>query len=280
MSADVQIQNHDGRSTTRQAAAAPPSTVLHSGPSVLSFRHGSSFMLLALSAGAVNAGAFMACERFITHMTGIVTRIGLDASAWFLMLEYVGVLVFFVVGAMVSVTALQGRVIHGKRPLHALPLLAVAFILCVAAFAGHVGIFGPIGGHAEKPADFALLCILACAMGLMNATVASSTTYAVRTSHMTGPATDFGVHLATAWYATGEERRIALQLAALRGGKIASFIAGAALMVPWMNKAGYLSLFMPAFFVIVAAARSFNAIPNISAFKGASLVNLFQKGSS
>lgn len=237
-------------------------------------------MLLALCAGSVNAGAFLACERFITHMTGIVTRIGLDASAWFLMLEYVAVLVFFIVGAMVSVSALQGRVMHGKRPLHALPLLAVAIILCVAAFAGHVGVFGPVGGHAEKAADFALLCILACAMGLMNATVASSTTYAVRTTHMTGPATDLGVHLATAWYATGEERRLALQLAALRGGKIASFIAGAALMVPVMNRVGYLAFLMPAAFVVVSAARSFNAIPNLSAFKTASLVHLFQKGSS
>jgi len=37
------------------------------------------------------------------------------------------------------------------------------------------------------------MALLAFAMGLMNATVATTTSLAVRTSHMTGPASDFGV---------------------------------------------------------------------------------------
>ena len=235
----------------------PVSPILHGASAVLSLRHGLSWMLLALAAGSVNAGAFLACESFVSHVTGIVSRIGLDVGAWALLLEYTLVLVSFIVGAMMSVLAIQGRAIHGKRPLHAFPLVAVAVVLAAVSFAGHLGAFGRIGGPVEETTDFAFLCILAFAMGLMNATVASSTALAVRTTHMTGPATDFGVHLSIAWLATGEERKNALRLAALRGGKLVFFSLGAVLMVPAVRALGYLAFVVPAGLVLVATVRSF-----------------------
>lgn len=241
----------------RGAGGEPVSTVLHRASDVLSLRHAPSWMLLALAAGAVNAGAFVACERFVSHMTGIVSRIGLDAGAWALMLEYTLVLGSFIVGAMMSVLAIQARVVRGKRPLHAFPLLAVASVLAAVGFAGHLGAFGPIAGQVEETADFAFFCILAFAMGLMNASVATSTALSVRTTHMTGPATDFGVHLATAWLTTGDERKNALRLAGLRGGKLVSFSLGAVLMVPAVGALGYLAFAVPAGFVLVATVRSF-----------------------
>jgi uncharacterized membrane protein YoaK (UPF0700 family) len=94
--------------------------------------------------------------------------------------------------------------------------------------------------------DFEMLVTLAFAMGLMNATIATSTALSVRTTHMTGPATDLGVHLGTALYATGAERAEALKMAALRGGKLASFILGGAVVALGMNSLGHLSLMMPA----------------------------------
>ncbi|MFS8067653.1 MAG: YoaK family protein [Byssovorax sp.] len=233
------------------------SPVLHRASDVLSLRHGPSWLLLALAAGAVNAGAFVACESFVAHMTGIVSRIGLDAGAWALMLEYALVLVSFIGGAMMSVLAIQARVIRGKRPLHALPLLAVAVVLAAIGFAGHLGAFGPIGGQVDETTDFAFVCILAFAMGLMNASVATSTALSVRTTHMTGPATDFGVHLTIAWFATGDERKNALRLAALRGGKLVSFSLGAGLMIPAVGALGYLAFAAPAGFVLAATVRSF-----------------------
>jgi uncharacterized membrane protein YoaK (UPF0700 family) len=214
-------------------------------------------MILALAAGAVNAGAFVACERFVTHMTGIVTRIGLDSGAWGLVLEYALVLAGFIAGAMVSVFAIQGRVLRGKRPLHALPLFTVALVLAAVGFAGHLNAFGPIGAPVEETTDFAFLGILAFAMGLMNASVATSTALAVRTTHMTGPATDFGVQLAVAWLTKGEERTRALWIAALRGGKLVSFSLGAVLMVPAVSAVGYLAFAAPAALVLFATVRSF-----------------------
>ena len=244
-------------SEARSARDEPISPLLHRAPDVLSLRHGPSWMLLALAAGSVNAGAFVACERFVSHVTGVVSRIGLDGGAWALVLEYTLVLVCFIGGAMTSVLAIQARVLRGKRPLYALPLFTVAAILAGVGIAGHMGAFGSMGGQVEEVTDFAFLCVLAFAMGLMNASVATSTALSVRTTHMTGPATDFGVHLATAWLTTGEERKSALRLAALRGGTVVSFCLGAVLMVPTMRDLGYLAFAVPALLVLIATVRSF-----------------------
>jgi uncharacterized membrane protein YoaK (UPF0700 family) len=102
-----------------------------------------------------------------------------------------------------------------------------------------------------------LLSLLSFAMGLQNATVATSTGMAIRTTHMTGPATDLGVHLATAFFTGGDARRNALRGAALRGGKIVAFVSGAALMVPVVRVSGYLAFLFPGTIILVATALSF-----------------------
>ena len=120
------------------------------------------------------------------------------------------------------------------------------------------GRFGRFGGtHAADPPPFVLLSLLAFAMGLQNAAVASTTGLAVRTTHLTGPATDLGIHLGAAWLATGDERRAALRGAALRGGKVVAFTLGASLSVPLAGSFGFGALLAPAAFVLVAAVLSF-----------------------
>lgn len=231
--------------------------VLLSTTDVLSKRHTPNMLLLALGAGAVNAGAFLVCERFVTHVTGTVTRIGVDAGQWLLMLEYSMVLTAFIAGAMASVLAIQGRTMKGKQPIHSAPLLGAVVILLATAALGNAGVFGPVGGPPEASPNFVFLSVLAFGMGLLNAGVASSTAMLVRTTHMTGPATDFAVSLATALLSEGETRRQALQLAGLRGGKVVSFIAGAALMFPLVGAFGYSAFAAPAAVLLFATLRSF-----------------------
>ena len=234
----------------------PNPNVLLSASEVLSKRHIPNMLLLALGAGAVNAGAFAVCERFVTHVTGIVTRIGIDAGQWLLMLEYSIVLAAFIAGAMASVLAIQGRTLKGKRPIHSAPLLGAIVILLTTAALGTAGVFGSVGGDAEESVNFVFLSMLAFGMGLLNAGVASSTALVVRTTHMTGPATDFSVNLATALLSKGEEQSQLFKLAWLRGSKIASFIAGAALMFPLVGVFDYGAFAAPAV-VLLFALRSF-----------------------
>lgn len=230
---------------------------LHAPQAVFSLRHLPSWLLLAFSAGAVNVIAFLACSRFVTHVTGTVSSIGMDASTVTLALDYAVVLGCFIVGAMSATALLEGRHYQKKRPLFAVPLVLVSATLAVIGTAGQLGVFGTFGGSVEGPRDFAFLSILAFAMGLQNAAVATSTGQLVRTTHMTGPATDLGVHLTTALYVDGDARRTALRHASLRAGKIAAFAIGGATGAALAHATGYGAFFVPAFVVLVATALSF-----------------------
>ena len=79
-----------GSSEARSAGDEPISPLLHHAPDVLSLRHSPSWMLLSLAAGAVNAGAFVVCERFVSHVTGVVSRIGIDGGTWAFLDPWVG----------------------------------------------------------------------------------------------------------------------------------------------------------------------------------------------
>lgn len=223
---------------------------------VLSRRHAPSFVLLALAAGAVNGGALLACERFVASVTSTLSRIGLNVGAR-VMGEYLLLVVAFIAGAMLSVAAVQARSLRNKRPLYALPLIVVSLLLVAAGFAGHRGLLGELGTRIGDARELAFLAALALAMGLLNATVTSSSELGARATHMTGQATDFGVELAQAWIARGAERRRTLRTASLRGAKLVAFSLGALLMVPAIGAWGYLAFLVPAAFIQVALLRSF-----------------------
>lgn len=231
---------------------------LHTPETIYSFRHVPSWLLLSAASGAVNGIAFLACQQFVTHVTGTVTRLGLDWPALGEAAEYATVVLCFIAGAAASVIWIQARARRGKRPRWATPLVWVASILVGTALAGEAGWLGQFGQSvAVDPPLVFFLSLLAFAMGLQNAAVASTTGLAVRTTHLTGPATDLGIHLGTALLASGEERSGALRGAALRGGKVLAFMAGAGLSLPLSAALGFLALVVPAVFVLIATVLSF-----------------------
>jgi uncharacterized membrane protein YoaK (UPF0700 family) len=234
---------------------------LHQKKDVLSLRHLVSWVMLAAAAGAVNTGAFMACERFVAHVTGTVMRLGLEEQTT-LLIDYGLLLLCFVLGAMASVLAIDRRYYRGMRPLHEVPLVVVAVLLVVVSLLGVRGVFGAFGGEGQSADTWVFLSLLAFAMGLQNAAVATSTGTLVRTTHLTGPTTDLGVQLASAMCVQGEARRSALQGAGLRAGKIIGFMAGVMVAVPLASRVGYSLFLLPAALVLVATLISF--LPSLS----------------
>lgn len=231
---------------------------LHSPETIYAPRHVPSWLLLAGAAGVVNGFAFLTCQQFVTHVTGTVTRLGLEWPHAIIAAEYAVVALSFLIGAITAVVTIQARARPDTPARWATPLIFVAAILIGVAVAGQFGSFGPFGGVvATDPPPAALLALLAFAMGLQNAAVASTTGLAVRTTHMSGPTTDLGIHLGTAMFSTGPERSAALRGAALRGGKIVAFMVGAGLSLPLSTAFGYLALVAPAAFVLIAAGLSF-----------------------
>jgi uncharacterized membrane protein YoaK (UPF0700 family) len=214
-----------------------------------------SWALLAFAAGAVNVGAFLACQRFVAHVTGNLTMMGANLNE--LALDSVAVLLCFIVGATSAIVLVRRFGIGDRFLPYWIPLMLVSLVLGVVALLGRLGFFGDFGGTVETPHDLALLCMLSFSMGMQNAAVASSTDNAVRTTHMTGPATDFAVAAATLLVGKQEERGRAWRSALLRGTKLASFVLGAIMMVPLCRQIGFLAFLVPAVACTIATLTNY-----------------------
>ncbi|MBX3225854.1 MAG: DUF1275 domain-containing protein [Labilithrix sp.] len=213
--------------------------------------------MLTAAAGMVNALAFLATERFVSHVTGTATQLGMSVASFWLGLDVAFVIGSFVLGAMSASYVIDVRGHAGKRPLYALPLFVTAALVGGAGVAGTRGAFGPFGGGADSPADFAFLIVLAFAMGLQNGAVATSTGMVVRTTHLTGPATDLGLSLAELLFGPTERHAHARRHALLRAAKLVAFVSGAALAVPCARAWSYAALLVPAAAIALANALSF-----------------------
>ena len=82
-------------------------------------------MLLAFVAGAVNAGGFLAVQRYTSHMTGIVSGVADDLALGHLWLAGAGVLAVtsFVCGAGTTAMLTNWGKRQGLLGVFALPLL-------------------------------------------------------------------------------------------------------------------------------------------------------------
>jgi uncharacterized membrane protein YoaK (UPF0700 family) len=181
--------------------------------------------LFTLTAGFVNGAAVMACNSFVTHITGNVTSIALDGSA---ARAFLLVAAAFIVGAMFSVLMAETM----KKTLgvgFVLPVLVSFAVLIGISTAGRNGAFGPFGASSKDGPAFVMLGFLAAAMGMVNASIATATANKIRITHLTGPATDLAGNLVRAALDAGDGARVELRWAALRFAKLVAFGLGAAL---------------------------------------------------
>lgn len=152
--------------------------------------------LLAATAGAVNAGGFMAVQAYTSHVTGSLSWaadalvLGQGAATRAALLV---VLAFFL-GALSSgfmVAYAQRRRIRGH---YAASVAVEALLLCA---------FGLVGARLSQAsllgvADAVLL--LSFIMGMHNALLTQVSNAVVRTTHMTGIVTDLGLELSRLLY--------------------------------------------------------------------------------
>lgn len=203
-----------------------PSRILERDAELMSRHRVLAWILFSWTAGSVNGGAFKACRNFVTHVTGTLTSMGIDASEIGLALEYCAVFVSFILGAMIGVTIVE-FVMRGRTHLVVLPFLISFLLLMIAAFAGHAGLFGPFGDVAETPGSFVLLVLLSGAMGIQNATISALTKNAIRTTHLTGPTTDLAANIVHATIGRPALRDHNVRWVFLRLSKMFAFVFGA-----------------------------------------------------
>ncbi len=147
--------------------------------------------ILAFVAGAINAGGFLAVQRYTSHMTGIVSAIADDLVVGSLALALAGLvsLLAFIAGAITTTLLISWARRQGLRSKYALALLLEAALLLV---------FGLVGANLTSlasllvPTAVLLLCFI---MGLQNAIITKISQAEIRTTHMTGVVTDLGIEL-------------------------------------------------------------------------------------
>ena len=226
----------------------------------------SVWLSATFAAGMVNTTTLLACQRFVTHVTGTLTLIGSDVMNIVLLLDYGLVTLAFMLGAMLSYWLIDGRRVLGKEPWPTVPLWLVSIVLAVVATMGSFDVYGPFGQTVETNGDFELLVMLAFAMGLQNASIATTTGMIVRTTHMTGPVTDFSVALA-AWLSFAPEgiRDTARESVMLRGAKILFFVFGCAFSALVAPRLEYNTYFIPAVLITLAGLRLHNHLVQFKA---------------
>lgn len=212
------------------------------------------WFLMAFIAGAVNVGGFMACLRFVTHVTGFATLFGADivSNQWLRGFSMLSVPIFFLFGVMFSAYFVDHQSLRNRRPQYSLVLGLIALCLFLAAFGGQLNWFGPFGHDVTLDRDYVFLILLCGASGMQNALVSTVSGSLVRTTHLTGLTTDLGIGFMRIFMGHVAKQK-ELYLIRLRLGSIFSFIAGSALGALAFSYFDYLGFLMPGFLAVLAA---------------------------
>lgn len=153
------------------------------------------WLALSFQAGWINAGGFLACHRFVSHITGFATQFGSDV-AQFKWQEAWGMLtvpLFFILGSSISGFYVDRKFMQNKpAEFHTLLLLMTSFLAIVTVM-GTVGVFGFFGAELDILSHYVLIALLCLTSGIQNAGTSTATKRMIRTTHLTGVSTDLGV---------------------------------------------------------------------------------------
>lgn len=157
--------------------------------------------LLGFQAGYINAFGFAACGRYVSHVTGFGTQIGIALAKHesILALELLGMPVFFSLGAFLSGLITSAKIEKGEHPRFDLVVFSMPFMLLLLVLMGDHGSFGVFGEKVVLDLDIFLLYLLSIFCGMQNGCFAVLTKGQIRTTHLTGISTDLGTDLARIW---------------------------------------------------------------------------------
>lgn len=218
---------------------------------------------LAFQAGVLNVGGFLACHRFVTHITGFATHFGDEAalSYWNSAFGMLTVPAFFLLGCMISGFFIDLRQLRDRAPLYEYSFGLIGFLMLLVAIGGHNKIFGDFGEPLLLARDYTLLAILCLCAGLQNATITSASGAVVRTTHLTGITTDLGIGLTRVLTKKKGDyvRRHEAKANIMRAGLIFFFVLGSYLGALLFMKIEYKGFLIPALISTALSILSFKA---------------------
>lgn len=186
--------------------------------------------VMSAVAGALNAVGFQVVGLFSANMTGNVSALADHLANRDLRgaIDFAGLVVMFVTGAALSAGLIYWGEARRLRSIYALVvMIEAALLLCLWTM---------VGPDLKGVNGMVLVTALSFLMGLQNAATTLISQARVRTTHVSGMATDLGIE-AAAMFAGSEARRIALPNLILHGATILCFalggVAGAIIYALW-----------------------------------------------
>lgn len=185
-------------------------------------------LVLAVIAGAANAGGFFALGRYTSHMTGYVSLLADNIAVlnFGVMLVSLCAIAAFILGAATSTALIHWSRLRRRRQKYAWPMAIQGGLMFGFSWAGHLT--GPAG------MTFAL-AVLCFAMGMQNATITKISDARIRTTHVTGMVTDIGIELGRAASRQRGDRHKLRMLLAL----VSAFLAGGVIGALGYNSVGF-----------------------------------------
>lgn len=175
--------------------------------------------LLSSIAGALNSVGFLIAGSFTANMTGNISAFAdeLANGAVLISLSFLGLVAAFVCGASSAALFIQAGEERNLRSVYALAITAEAVVLLLM---GSVLVLSVIHSH-----ETFLVIVLSFVMGLQNAVTTMISRARVRTTHVSGMATDIGIELA-AMVGDAKSRQVAMPKLKLHSLTLASFAIG------------------------------------------------------
>lgn len=160
------------------------------------------WLVLAMHAGYLNAGGFLACHRFVSHMTGFGTQIGVSfgLKEYLIAAEMLLAPLSFIMGAGFAGFLIDSKMDKNHSPRLKEGLLLILLLDIIVFSGGLSGVFGVFGEPLLLQRDFLLLVLLTFTCGLQNGMFVSLTGGQIRTTHITGLSTDIGLNIVRGWY--------------------------------------------------------------------------------
>lgn len=204
--------------------------------------------LMAFQAGFINSIGFLSCQRFVSHVTGFGTQVGitLGKGQYLATLETLTIPIAFICGAWFSGHLTVAREVRKLIPRYNWVTLVIPILLCLLLYAGNRGIFGSYNSP-QFDEDFPFLATLSFICGAQNACFATLTKGLIRTTHLTGISTDLGTDLALllSGNLSDSERMLTRGKNIMRVMTIVSFFFGAMISAIADTRLEYWSLTIP-----------------------------------
>lgn len=144
--------------------------------------------ILAMIAGAANAGGFFALGQYTSHMTGYLSQLADNIAIfqWVAAALSVLAIMAFIAGAVFSTVLINWARANAKYQQYAWPLVIQGGLLVCFSWGG------AFESNTARLWSLVCLCFI---MGMQNATITKISGARIRTTHATGMVTDIGIEL-------------------------------------------------------------------------------------